>query len=104
MTADALDPAAVRVRSWVNGEPRQDATTRDLIFDVPALIETISRGMTLEPGDVIATGTPVGVGIGFDPPRFLADGDTVEIEIEKIGRLSNPVRRLAAARDRSTAA
>ena len=63
----------------------------DLIFDIPTLIETISLGMTLEPGDLIATGTPVGVGIGFDPPKFLQPGDEVAITIEPIGTLENPV-------------
>ncbi len=86
------------MRCWVNGELRQDANTRDLIFDVPSLIETLSRGLTLLPGDIIATGTPAGVGIGFDPPRYLNPGDTVRIEIGGIGTLENPValRREAA--------
>ena len=63
----------------------------DLIFDIPTLIEAISAGITLEPGDIIATGTPAGVGIGFDPPRFLKAGDTVRIEVTGIGVLENPV-------------
>jgi 2-keto-4-pentenoate hydratase/2-oxohepta-3-ene-1,7-dioic acid hydratase in catechol pathway len=75
----------------VNGEKRQDAPVSDLIFDIPTLIETISAGITLEPGDIIATGTPAGVGIGFDPPRFLKAGDTVRIEVTGIGVLENPV-------------
>ena len=78
----------------VNGEIRQDSGTSDLIFDVPALIETISRSVTLSPGDVIATGTPEGVGIGFNPPRFLGDGDVVEIEIAGIGVIRNTARRM----------
>jgi 2-keto-4-pentenoate hydratase/2-oxohepta-3-ene-1,7-dioic acid hydratase in catechol pathway len=63
----------------------------DLIFDIPTLIETISAVMTLEPGDLIATGTPVGVGIGFKPPKFMKPGDTVSVTIEPIGTLTNPV-------------
>jgi 2-keto-4-pentenoate hydratase/2-oxohepta-3-ene-1,7-dioic acid hydratase in catechol pathway len=64
---------------------------KDLIFDIPNLIETSSAGITLMPGDLIATGTPAGVGIGFDPPRYLQRGDTVKIEIDGIGVLENPV-------------
>jgi 2-keto-4-pentenoate hydratase/2-oxohepta-3-ene-1,7-dioic acid hydratase in catechol pathway len=91
VSADELDGTDTRMRLWVNGELRQDAVTRDLIFDIPKLIETISAGITLYPGDVIATGTPVGVGIGFNPPRYLKRGDTVRIEIDGIGVLENPV-------------
>ena len=79
------------LRTWVNGELRQEAPISALIFDVPTLIATLSEVMTLEPGDVIATGTGLGVGIGFDPPRYLKPGDRVEIAIDGIGRLSNPV-------------
>lgn len=92
MTADEVpDPRTLRLRTWVNGELRQDATVADLIFDIPTLIETISAYITLEPGDIIATGTPVGVGIGFAPPRFLVAGDVVRIEVDGIGVLENPV-------------
>ncbi len=91
VTADEVDLTDTRLRTWVNGELRQNANTRDLIFDVPTIIETLSAGVTLYPGDMIATGTPVGVGIGFKPPRFLATGDTVVVEIAGVGRLSNPV-------------
>ncbi|EKP95765.1 fumarylacetoacetate hydrolase family protein [Thermaerobacter subterraneus] len=84
-------PVEVDVRTWVNGELRQEANTRQLIFDIPTLLATISAGITLEPGDIIATGTPSGVGMGFDPPRFLRAGDVVEIEIAGLGRLRNPV-------------
>jgi 2-keto-4-pentenoate hydratase/2-oxohepta-3-ene-1,7-dioic acid hydratase in catechol pathway len=91
VTADAVDATNMRVRCWVNDELRQDANTRDLIFDIPFLIETLSAGLTLQPGDIIATGTPAGVGIGFTPPRFLRPGDRVAIEIEGIGRLENPI-------------
>jgi 2-keto-4-pentenoate hydratase/2-oxohepta-3-ene-1,7-dioic acid hydratase in catechol pathway len=89
--AGELDARDTRVRCWVNGELRQDARTRDLIFDIPTLIETISAGITLMPGDLIATGTPAGVGIGFDPPRYLRGGDSVKVEIDGIGVLENPV-------------
>lgn len=81
----------VGVRTFVNGEKRQDAHTRDLIFDVPYLIECISQGITLQAGDIIATGTPVGVGIGFKPPRYLRAGDVVRLEVDGIGVLENPV-------------
>ncbi len=94
VTADEMDYRDMRVMCRVNGETRQDASTRDLIFDVPTLIETISKSMTLHPGDVIATGTPEGVGIGFDPPRFLRDGDVVECEVTGIGVIRNVVRRV----------
>jgi 2-keto-4-pentenoate hydratase/2-oxohepta-3-ene-1,7-dioic acid hydratase in catechol pathway len=98
VSRDEIDLADTRVRCWVNGELRQDANTRALIFDVPTLIETISAGLTLVPGDIIATGTPAGVGIGFSPPKYLKDGDVVRIEIGGIGVLENPVvaRELAA--------
>lgn len=88
-TADELNGRATRVRGWVNGELRQDGRTTDMIFDIPTLIETCSRGITLFPGDVIATGTPSGVGMGFAPPKFLRDGDVVRIEIDGIGAIEN---------------
>jgi 2-keto-4-pentenoate hydratase/2-oxohepta-3-ene-1,7-dioic acid hydratase in catechol pathway len=91
VSADELDGRSLRVRLWVNDELRQNAPTSDLIFAIPTLIETISRGITLYPGDLIATGTPAGVGMGFDPPRWLKRGDRVRIEIEGIGVLENPV-------------
>jgi 2-keto-4-pentenoate hydratase/2-oxohepta-3-ene-1,7-dioic acid hydratase in catechol pathway len=92
VTADALDATALDIALWVNGEPRQKATTDQLIFDIPTIIATLSAGITLYPGDIIATGTPAGVGAGFKPPRFLKAGDVVDIEISGIGRLSNPVQ------------
>ena len=92
VSADELDGADTRVRCWVNGELRQDARTRDLIFGIPELIAAISNGLTLHPGDIIATGTPAGVGIGFEPPRYLRRGDVVRIEIDGIGVLENPVQ------------
>jgi 2-keto-4-pentenoate hydratase/2-oxohepta-3-ene-1,7-dioic acid hydratase in catechol pathway len=93
-TADEMDGRDTRVRGWVTpagGEPelRQDGHTRDMIFDIPTLIETCSRGITLLPGDVIATGTPAGVGMGFKPERWLAAGDVVRIEIDGIGAIEN---------------
>lgn len=92
VSADEMDGASTGVRCYVNGEERQNATTADLIFDIPKLIETLSAGITLYPGDVIATGTPVGVGIGFKPPKYLKSGDVVRVEIDGIGSLENPVR------------
>ncbi len=89
VTADELDGSDTRVRCWVNDELRQDARTSDLIFDIPTLIETCSRGITLLPGDVIATGTAAGVGMGMKPPRWLQHGDVVRIEIDGIGTLQN---------------
>jgi 2-keto-4-pentenoate hydratase/2-oxohepta-3-ene-1,7-dioic acid hydratase in catechol pathway len=97
VSADEVDLGDTAVRCWVNGELRQDSNTRALIFDVPTLIETISKGLTLAPGDIIATGTPAGVGIGFNPPKYLRPGDRVRIEIAGIGVLENPVARLAEA-------
>jgi len=88
-TSDELDPENLEVKCWVNGELRQNANTRDLIFDIPSLISTISAGLKLVPGDIIATGTPAGVGIGFKPPRFLKAGDVVAMEISNIGRIEN---------------
>jgi 2-keto-4-pentenoate hydratase/2-oxohepta-3-ene-1,7-dioic acid hydratase in catechol pathway len=92
VSADECDGTRTRVRCYVNGEERQNASTTDLIFDIPTLIETLSAGITLYPGDVIATGTPVGVGIGFKPPKYLKPGDVVRVEIDGIGSLENPVR------------
>ena len=92
LTADEMpDPTKMQLKTSVNGELRQDASVADLIFDIPTLIECISAGITLEPGDVIATGTPAGVGLGFKPPRFLKKGDVVSIHVSGIGTLENPV-------------
>ena len=91
-SADGLDLADIDLRTTVSGEVMQDANTRDLIFSVVELIEYISAGVTLEPGDVIATGTPSGVGDSRSPKRYLREGDTVEIYVEGVGTLSNPVR------------
>lgn len=92
-TADEVDCSDMSVKCWVNGELRQNASTRDLIFDIPSLIETLSAGIRLMPGDVIATGTPAGVGIGFKPPRFLKPQDRIEIAITGLGRLENVVAK-----------
>jgi 2-keto-4-pentenoate hydratase/2-oxohepta-3-ene-1,7-dioic acid hydratase in catechol pathway len=92
VSADECDARRTGIRCYVNDEERQNANTADLIFDIPTLIETLSAGITLYPGDVIATGTPVGVGIGFKPPKYLKPGDVVRVEIDGIGTLSNPVR------------
>jgi 2-keto-4-pentenoate hydratase/2-oxohepta-3-ene-1,7-dioic acid hydratase in catechol pathway len=92
VSADECDGTKTGVRCYVNGEERQNASTTDLIFDIPTLIETLSAGITLYPGDVIATGTPVGVGIGFKPPKYMVAGDVVRVEIDGIGVLENPVR------------
>ncbi|MCP2160285.1 bifunctional fumarylacetoacetate hydrolase/alpha/beta hydrolase family protein [Williamsia serinedens] len=91
VTADSVDIADVNLQTRVNGELRQDASTAQLIFDVPTIIETLSAGITLEPGDVIATGTPVGVGIGFDPPKYLQVGDEVTISATGLGTLRNTI-------------
>jgi 2-keto-4-pentenoate hydratase/2-oxohepta-3-ene-1,7-dioic acid hydratase in catechol pathway len=97
VTADELDARDTRVRGWVTpkgGQPelRQDGQTRDMIFGVETLVETCSRGITLYPGDVIATGTPAGVGMGFSPPRWLRDGDRMRVEIDGIGAIDNEFR------------
>ncbi|CAP44305.1 fumarylacetoacetate hydrolase family protein [Bordetella petrii] len=89
VTADELDAGGIDIRCLVNGEVRQSANTRDLIFDIGTIIENCSRGITLYPGDLIATGTPAGVGMGMDPPRFLKDGDVVRVEIQGIGHIEN---------------
>lgn len=92
VSKDAIDLEDTGVRTWVNGELRQDSNTKLLIFDVPTIIETIAAGVTLLPGDVIATGTPAGVGIGFKPPKYLQHGDVVRTEIDGIGQLENTLR------------
>lgn len=89
VTRDDINLADTVVRTWVNDELRQESNTGLLIFDVPTIIKTISEGVTLLAGDVIATGTPAGVGIGFKPPRYMVDGDIVRCEIDGIGVLEN---------------
>jgi acylpyruvate hydrolase len=91
-TADEVgDPHALRLRTWVNGELRQDASTADLIFGIDELVAFLAETQTLSPGDLILTGTPEGVGVGMDPPGFLADGDVVRIEIEGLGEIEHPI-------------
>ncbi len=84
-------PPKLSIKSYVNGELRQSSNTENLIFNIDDVICDLSRGMTLKPGTIISMGTPEGVGMGFDPPRFLKEGDLVECEIEGIGRLSNRI-------------
>jgi 2-keto-4-pentenoate hydratase/2-oxohepta-3-ene-1,7-dioic acid hydratase in catechol pathway len=92
VTADEIgDPQDLRIRTWVNDDLRQDASTAEMIFDCAHQIETLSTAFTLEPGDVIATGTPAGVGIVRNPLAMLVPGDTVRVEIDGIGSLENPV-------------
>jgi 2-keto-4-pentenoate hydratase/2-oxohepta-3-ene-1,7-dioic acid hydratase in catechol pathway len=92
VTADEVgDPHDLRLRTWVNGELRQDARTDDLIFNCFAMVEHLSTAFTLEPGDVVSTGTPAGVGAAMTPPKYLTAGDTVRIDIEGIGTIENPV-------------
>ena len=92
VTADELgDPHGLRLQTWVNDDQRQDAKTDDLIFNCYEMVEHLTTAFTLEVGDVIATGTPAGVGMAMKPPGWLKAGDTVRIEIEGIGVLENPV-------------
>jgi 2-keto-4-pentenoate hydratase/2-oxohepta-3-ene-1,7-dioic acid hydratase in catechol pathway len=85
------DPHDLRLKTWVNDELRQDASTSDLLFSCWEMVSHLSSVFTLEPGDIISTGTPAGVGASFDPPRWLQAGDRVTIEIEGLGVLTNPV-------------
>jgi 2-keto-4-pentenoate hydratase/2-oxohepta-3-ene-1,7-dioic acid hydratase in catechol pathway len=89
VTADELDGTKTRVRCWVNGELRQDGPSGNMIFDIPTIIETCSRGITLYPGDLIAMGTPAGVGMGMKPPRYLKPGDVVRVEVDGLGFIEN---------------
>ncbi len=93
VTADELPPGAagLAIATRLNGEVMQSANTRDMIFDVATIIATISEAMTLEPGDIIFTGTPAGVGLGRTPKRYMQPGELVEVEIERIGRLRNGI-------------
>lgn len=94
VTADEIpDPHALGIRLRLNGETMQDSSTADQIFKIPAVISVLSGGMTLEPGDIISTGTPAGVGMGMRPQRWLKDGDVMEAEVERIGILRNTVRK-----------
>jgi 2-keto-4-pentenoate hydratase/2-oxohepta-3-ene-1,7-dioic acid hydratase in catechol pathway len=92
VTADEVaDVTALQVESHVNGEPRQSAPVKDLIFDIPELIAVLSAGITLRAGDIIATGTPAGVGIGFNPPKFMVSGDVIEVSITGLGTQRNRI-------------
>jgi acylpyruvate hydrolase len=91
-TVDEIaDARGLRIQSWVNGEQRQDANTQDLIFGPQQLVDFIAETCTLEPGDIILTGTPDGVGKALDPPRYLSEGDVVRVEIERLGSIEHPV-------------
>ena len=91
-TVDELaDPLGLRIGSWVNGEQRQDASTGDLIFAPQTLVDFIAQTCTLEPGDLILTGTPDGVGKAFDPPRYLEQGDVVRVEVERLGAIEHVI-------------
>jgi 2-keto-4-pentenoate hydratase/2-oxohepta-3-ene-1,7-dioic acid hydratase in catechol pathway len=90
--SEVPDPQSLRIRCLVNGDVLQDSSTADMIFSVAEVIAFVTQAITLEPGDLILTGTPEGVGVFRDPQRFLADGDEVVVEIEGVGRLANPVR------------
>jgi 2-keto-4-pentenoate hydratase/2-oxohepta-3-ene-1,7-dioic acid hydratase in catechol pathway len=91
VTDDEVDAENLDIKCWVNGELRQNSNTSLLIFDIPTIIETLSAGMELQPGDVIATGTPAGVGIGFNPPKWIKTGDKIRIEVQGLGTLENSV-------------
>jgi 2-keto-4-pentenoate hydratase/2-oxohepta-3-ene-1,7-dioic acid hydratase in catechol pathway len=94
VTKDEIpNPNALDIRCYLNGQTMQNSSTADMIFDVPALIESLSSTMTLRPGAVILTGTPHGVGFARNPPVWMKEGDTVVVELDVIGRLENPVRR-----------
>ncbi len=92
VTKDEIkDANSLRIQTRINGETRQNSNTNDMIFDIPTLIESVSEGLTLQPGDMIATGTPEGVGFAMDPPRTMQVGDVVECEIDEIGILRNHI-------------
>jgi 2-keto-4-pentenoate hydratase/2-oxohepta-3-ene-1,7-dioic acid hydratase in catechol pathway len=92
VTADEVgDPHGLTIKTWVNDELRQDSTTDQMTFDCFDLVQILSQAVTLEPGDVITTGTPYGVGEGFEPKRYLQPGDVVKVEIEKLGFVENAV-------------
>ena len=94
-TVDELpDAVGLRIGAWVNGQQRQDSNTNDLIFGPQALVDFIAETCTLEPGDIILTGTPEGVGQAMDPPRFLGPGDVVRIEVERLGSIEHPIEAI----------
>ena len=95
VTSDEFgNPQTKRISLRVNGHVKQDSTTADMIFPVDVTLEFLSRGMTLEAGDIIATGTPEGVGLGRTPPEYLNDGDVVETEIQDIGVMKNRIKKV----------
>jgi 2-keto-4-pentenoate hydratase/2-oxohepta-3-ene-1,7-dioic acid hydratase in catechol pathway len=96
VTRNDIDLQNTTVKCWINDELRQNSNTASLIFDVPTLIATLSQGITLMPGDIIATGTPAGVGIGFKPPKYLISGDVMKVEISGIGLLENQLHERRA--------
>jgi 2-keto-4-pentenoate hydratase/2-oxohepta-3-ene-1,7-dioic acid hydratase in catechol pathway len=96
VTRNDIDLQNTTVKCWINDELRQNSNTASLIFDVPTLIATLSQGITLMPGDIIATGTPAGVGIGFKPPKYLVSGDVMKVEISGIGLLENQLHERRA--------
>lgn len=85
------DPHGLTIKTWVNDELRQDSTTDQMTFDCFDLVQILSQAVTLEPGDIITTGTPYGVGEGFEPKRYLQPGDVVKVEVEKLGFVENAV-------------
>ena len=91
VTRDEVDAGSLDIRTYLNGELKQQSNTSQLIFDVPALIEYLSTAFTLEPGDIVFTGTPAGVGVSRKPPQFMKAGDTVRVEIDGLGALENPI-------------
>lgn len=92
VTADEIpDPAELHVYAYVNGEQLQSSPTKEMLYDIPTLIETLTAIVTLDPGDVVSTGTPAGVGCFRDPPLYLKPGDETTVEVDRIGRLTNPV-------------
>lgn len=102
VTRDQIpDPNNLDLELTVNGEVRQKSNTRNMVFKIPDLVQEISSGMTLEPGDIVSTGTPAGVGFTRDPPEYLKPGDVVEARIERIGVLTNPVALRGKVRRRS---
>jgi 2-keto-4-pentenoate hydratase/2-oxohepta-3-ene-1,7-dioic acid hydratase in catechol pathway len=104
VTADEIDPRALVLRCSVNGEVRQEMSTGAMIFPIETLVAELSFGMTLDPGDVLLTGTPPGVGFAREPQVFLRPGDLVEVEIDEIGRLANPVEHASLAQPRGASA
>lgn len=91
VTKDEIDHNNLRIQSYVNDELRQNSNTSNMIIKIEEIIEELSSGMTLEPGDIISTGTPDGVGMGYKPPKFLKSGDTIRCEVEGLGSLSNKI-------------